>query len=130
MPLAWPALRCFAFAVVVGLAACGPSAKSPYAKQVILDCTGPASPGSAWQDTYTVDIGHDRYCEASCGRIQSVHGSNVTIDLFGDHVHSTLIDLRGGTITAWERAASGDAGWVRRHGRCRRVNRSRYTRYD
>lgn len=109
----------------MGVAACGPSAK-----QVILDCEGRVRPGVPWQDTYTVDVPRNRYCEANCGRIRSVQGSKVTIDLNGDHTHPTVIDLESGAITAWSREPGDDPEWAQDRGRCKRVNKSRYTRYD
>jgi hypothetical protein len=94
---------------------------------MIFDCHGPA-PRGTWIDTYTIDLTHNRYCEANCGSITRRDRSTVILDLYGDHLHSTILDLTSGHINAYSRKVDG--GWSESEGYCQRVRRSRYTRLE
>jgi hypothetical protein len=98
--------------------------------QITLDCDGPVTGQDAWIDTYALDLRQKQYCETSCGAIQALDGPRVTIDLYGDHVHTTVIDLSSGKIAAWQRVSDTPGNWRPIQGRCRQVGKSRYVRYE
>lgn len=118
------AVRPLALAVAFLLAGCSRSLpKGP----VILDCDGP-QPNGRWTDSYTIDLQDRRYCEADCGSIASVRNARVTLDLFADGIHPTVIDMNTGRITMYSHTFNG--GWSQVQGQCRRVRKSRWVRLE